>query len=89
MERPETTKSRVGAQRLPASRQVVSAPLSPNRTCKFPSYRLSMCGDRHGWPSHGHEGVERCPEAIGSFSEPLVGVVPSVRYACAPEWEAA
>ena len=85
---PKHRKGRVGAQRLTALRRLVSAPLSPNRTCKFPSYRLSMRGFRHGWPSYGHEGVERCPEAISSFSELLVRVVPSVRYSYASVREA-
>ncbi len=45
----DESASRVGMQRLAPLQESVSACLSPNRTCMFPSIRLSMRNDRHGW----------------------------------------
>jgi len=68
----------------PLLRQV-SPSLSPNRTCRFPSIRLSMHGSRHGRFSESTESVERAPEAFGSRRKPfMVFRVPSIRYPYAP-----
>src|SRR6266851_5448573 len=67
-------------RRIPVKR-LVSPSLSPNRTCKFPSIRLSMHDRGRGWASHGLQAIHRPPEVCSSRHERLVGVrIPSVWY---------
>src|SRR5216684_3529012 len=67
-------------RRIPVKR-LVSPSLSPNRTCKFPSIRLSMHDRGRGWASHGLQAIHRPPEVCSSRHELLVGVrIPSVWY---------
>jgi hypothetical protein len=55
----------VGSECRADFRRSVSQTPSPNRTCKFPSIRLSMHGLCRGWPSHRGEGVGCRPELPG------------------------
>ena len=71
-------------RRIPV-KGLVSPSLSPNRTCKFPSIRLSMHDRGREWALHRLQAIHRLPEACSSRHELLAGVrIPSVWYSGAP-----
>src|SRR5579859_2317885 len=74
---------KVEMKRSISLRRQVSPSLFPNRTCRFPSIRLSMHGRSraYGWASDMSETLERIPEAahaLALLALPVCG--PSVRF---------
>src|ERR1700760_4924072 len=76
------TTVKVEMKRSIALQRQVSPSLFPNRTCKFPSIRLSMHGRSraYGWVSDMSETLKRIPEAAHAFALLVLSVCgPSVR----------